>query len=69
MPKAMTNIDTEFLENVTAMALSQKDLCEMLAEEIDQPEPMHLLGDIYHLAKKIRRAAIEHRQHIRESKQ
>jgi len=65
MPKAMSNIDTAFIENLTAMSLQIKDLCEMLADMLDRPEELHLLANIYQQAEKVGSSAIAQRQYIR----
>lgn len=66
MPKAVSNLDTSFLENLTAQALSIKDLCQLLADMLDHPDQLDALKDIYDTAERIRSGAIGQRQFLRE---
>lgn len=66
MTKAVSNVDTAFIEDLTAMAIHQKDLCEMLGGIVDTPDALQLLGNIYQQAEKIRLRAIQQREHIKQ---
>lgn len=66
MSRAVSNVDTEFLEDVTAIALNQRDFCEMLADTLDDPAALQLLTVIYHDAEKIKHRAIDQRKYIKE---
>ena len=68
MSKAVSNIDTEYLETLSARAISIKDLCQALAEEIDHPDQLDLLQDIYDKAEVIRASVPEQREFIRAQK-
>lgn len=69
MPKAVSNLDTAFIEDITAMASRQRELCALLAQLADSPELLHLIRDVHLEANKIRRAAIEQREYLREQRQ
>lgn len=65
MTRAISHIDTEFIENLTAVAIHQRELCELLADLIDQPDALRVLQAIYLNAEKIRAAAINQRKYLR----
>jgi hypothetical protein len=62
MAKAISNTDTEFLENLTAQALTIKKLCQDLAELADRPDELDVLQNIYHTGERIRTGAIRQRE-------
>jgi hypothetical protein len=66
MPKAISNVDTRFLEDITAIAIRQRDILQLAADICDDPEVLDLLKNVFDDAGKIRQRAIEQRQYVRE---
>lgn len=66
MPKAISNVDTRFLEDITAIAIRQRDILQLAADTCDDPELLDLLKNVFDDAGKIRQRAIEQRQYVRE---
>ena len=65
MPK-ISNVDTAFLEDITAIAIRQRDVLQLVSEICDDPEILDLLKNVFDDAGKIRQAAIAQREYVRE---
>jgi hypothetical protein len=67
MPKAISNIDTAFLEDTTARAISIIDLCQLLADLIDTPDELAILQEIRDKAEGQRQHVIRQREYMRSN--
>ena len=68
MPKAVSNIDTEFFEDVTAITLTMDDLIQQLAALLDQPEPMRVLSNLHRENRKVRALVFTQRNQIKTAR-
>ena len=68
MPKAVSNIDTAFFEDVTAITLTMDDLIQQLAALLDQPEPMRVLSNLHRENRKVRALVFTQRNQIKTAR-
>jgi hypothetical protein len=66
MTKAISNVDTDFLEELSAVAFTQEDLCLLLAEKADTPETMELVRELLLRANKIRLLVKDQRKFLKQ---
>lgn len=68
MPKAVSNIDTAFFEDVTAITLTMDDLIQQLAALLDQPEPMRVLSNLHRENRNVRALVFTQRNQIKTAR-
>ena len=67
MTRAISNVDTDFLEELSAVASTQEDLCLMLAEKVDTPEMMELVRELLLRANKIKLMVNDQRKFLKRN--
>jgi hypothetical protein len=67
MTRAISNVDTDFLEELSAVAGTQEDLCLLLAEKVDTPETMELVRELLLRANKIKLLVKDQRKFLKRS--
>ncbi|MBE7473188.1 MAG: hypothetical protein DPW09_24850 [Anaerolineae bacterium] len=65
MTRAISNVDTDFLEELSAVANTQEDLCLLLAEKVDTPEMMELVRELLVRANKIKLMVNDQRKFLK----
>jgi hypothetical protein len=68
MPKAVSNIDTEFFEDVTALTLWIDEAVQSLAAVLDNPQHLTPLLDIYRHNRAIRGKVFDQRNRIKSAR-
>ena len=68
MPKAVSNIDTEFFEDVTALTLDIDAAVQALAAKLDRPELLHELLAIHRRNRSIRGKVFAQREKIKSAR-
>lgn len=68
MPKAVSNIDTEFFEDVTALTLWIDEAVQALAAKLDRPDLLHELLAIHRHNRSIRGRVFAQRDRIRSAR-
>jgi hypothetical protein len=67
MTRAISNVDNDFLEELTAVASTQEDLCLLLAEKVDTPEMIELVRELLLRAKKIKLLVSDQRKFLKRT--
>lgn len=67
MTRAISNVDTDFLEELSAVASTQEDLCLLLAEKVDTPEMIELVREVLLRAKKIKLLVSDQRKFLKSN--
>jgi hypothetical protein len=67
MTRAISNVDTDFLEELSAVASTQEDLCLLLAEKVDTPEMMELVRELLLRANKIKLLVNDQRKFLKRN--
>lgn len=68
MPRAISNLDLDFLDELTAVAKTQESLCLLLSEKLDTPETLELLRELMLRAVKIKMMSADQRKFLKEKK-
>jgi hypothetical protein len=69
MPKAVSNIDTEFFEDVTALTLDIDAAVQALAASLDHPAQLQTLLAIHRHNRSIRGRVFAQRDKIKSARQ
>jgi hypothetical protein len=67
MTRAISNVDTEFLEELMAVAGTQEYLCLALAEKVDTPETMEMVRELLLRAQKIKLLVQDQRKFLKDN--
>lgn len=67
MTRAISHVDTDFLEELVAVAITQEILCLLLAEKVDTPETMELVRELLLRANKIKLLAGDQRKFLKKN--
>lgn len=65
MPKAVSNIDTEFFEDVTALTMWIDEAVQALASAIDHPAQLATLATIHRHNRQVRARVFAQREKIK----
>jgi hypothetical protein len=65
MPRAISNLDLDFLDELTAVSKTQETLCLILAEKLDTPEELELVRELMLRAIKIKVMSHDQRKFLR----
>ncbi len=68
MTRPISDIDLEFLECITAVALDGNDLCKLLAQHLTTPAQLAVLQDVQGKFKRIRELVLNHKPIIAQSR-
>lgn len=68
MTRPISDIDLEFLECITAVALDGNDLCKLLALHLSTPAQLAVLQDVQGKFKRIRELILAHKPVIAQSR-
>ena len=68
MTKAVSNIDTEFFEDVTALTLWIDEAIQSLAATLDRPDQLTQLAGIHRHNRQIRAKVFTHRDKIKRGR-
>jgi len=68
MTRPISDIDLEFLECVTAIALDGNDLCKLLALHLTTPEQLAVLQDVQGRFRRVRELVLAHKPVITQTR-
>lgn len=68
MTRPISDIDLEFLECITAVALDGNDLCKLLALHLSTPAQLAVLQDVQGKFKRVRELVLNHKPIIAQNR-